>query len=125
MKPSTDLVMQALGDEDGFKLVEGLIAQGPQTQSALARAAEVSPQRAGEQLRLLQALGLVEREPAARGTWAVTLLAETAVVYAAAARLATSVTQARAGANAEDQARWQEFTEVEANGPERDEAQAT
>lgn len=117
--------MQALGDEDGFKLVEGLIDQGPQTQSALARTADVSPQRAGEQLRLLQALGLVERERAARGTWAVTQRTETAALFAAAARLATTVSRDRATATAEDGARWQEFTDGDAAGrPNRDQAEA-
>ncbi len=111
MKPSTDLVMQVLGDEDGFKIAEALIKSGPQTQSMLAANAEVSPQRTGEQLRLLRALGLVERERATRGKWSVTNSATIAAVFASAARLAAELDAARAHANAIDHAGWQEFTE--------------
>jgi hypothetical protein len=111
MKPSTDLVMQALGDEDGFKLAEALIKGGPQTQSALAQDAEVSPQRAGEQLRLMRALGLVDRERSARGKWSVTHPAAVAAVYASAAKVAATTDNSRVNANEIDQTGWQEYAE--------------
>jgi predicted transcriptional regulator len=117
MKPSTDLVMQALGDEDGFKLAETLIKGGAQTQSALAENAEVSPQRAGEQLRLMRALGLVERERSARGKWSVTDRAGVAAVFARAAALAASLDTARARANEADRADWEGYAaDIEQRG---------
>lgn len=103
--------MQALGDEDGFKIAEALIKSGPQTQSALAASAEVSLQRAGEQLRLLRALGIVGRDRAARGRWSVTSPPAVAAVFACAAQLATDLDQARARANEIDYAEWHKFAE--------------
>lgn len=77
-----------------------------------------------EQLRLRQALDLVKRERAARGTWGITQRTETAAVFAAA-RLATTVSRDRATATAEDQARWQEFPDGDAaDRPNRDQAEA-
>lgn len=102
--------MQALGDEDGFKIAEVLIKSGPQTQSALAASAEVSLQRTGEQLRFLRALGIVERDRAARGRWWVTNPPAVAAVFACAAQLATDLDQARARANEIDYAEWHKFT---------------
>jgi hypothetical protein len=125
MKPSTDLVMQALGDEDGFKIAEALIKSGPQTQSALAVSAEVSMQRTGEQLRLLRALGIVERDRAARGRWSVTNPPAVAAVFACAAQLATDSDQARARANEIDYAEWHKLAEGRTRGKAKPHPNAT
>lgn len=108
MKPSTELVMQALGDEDGFKLAESLIRDGPQAQSALAKSADVDPKRA-EQLRVMRALGLVERERPSRGKWSAVEATAIAGVFASAARLATKVSTSRAQANEADLSSWEQL----------------
>jgi DNA-binding GntR family transcriptional regulator len=118
MRAKTDITMNALGDEDGFKLVDVLIKRGPQPQSALAKLAAVSPRRAGEQLRLLQALGLVDREPATRGRWSVIDASRVSAVYAAAAQLNVAISQARAKADEKDLERWRELA---SGGGESDE----
>jgi DNA-binding IclR family transcriptional regulator len=109
--------MQALGDEDGFKLLESLIKDGPQGQSALAKQAAVSEKRAGEQLKLLQALGVVERERSARGKWSVVEPGAIAAVFAAAARLGASTDSRRAAANQADGSLWEDVQSEGASRP--------
>lgn len=101
--------MQALGDEDGFRLAETLLRDGPQAQTALAERAAVDNKRAGEQLRVMRALGLVERERPARGKWSITEAATVAAVFASAAQLATEIDSNRAQANEADLARWKQL----------------
>ena len=103
--------MQALGDEDGFKLAETLIRNGPQAQTALAKSADVDSKRAGEQLRVMRALGLVERERPARGRWSVTDAAAVAAIFASAAQLAAKISADRAQANEADLANWERLAE--------------
>ena len=107
MEPSTDLVMQALGDEEGYKLASALIKGGPQAQSALAESAAVSAQRTAAHLRLMRALGLVERERTARGKWSITDPASVARIFADAACLAAGLAEGRAKSAAADRAEWQ------------------
>lgn len=103
--------MQALGNEDGFKLVETLMRNGPQAQTALAKSADVDPKRAGEQLQVMRALGLVERERPARGNWSAVETAAIAAVFASAARLAAKTSADRAEANEADLASWEQLAE--------------
>jgi predicted transcriptional regulator len=110
-KPSTELVMHVLGDEDGFKLAEMLIRRGPQAQTALANSANVDPKRAAEQLRVMRALGLVERERPARGKWSVTNAAAIATVFASAARLAATIGANQVQVNEEDREGWEQLAE--------------
>jgi predicted transcriptional regulator len=109
MSRSTELVMQALGDEDGFKLAEALIADGPLAQTALAKRADVDPKRAGDQLQIMRAIGLVERERPARGRWSIAEPAAVAAVFASAARLATKISANRAQSNEADLASWEQL----------------
>jgi hypothetical protein len=107
MEPSTDLVMQALGDEEGYKLASALIKGGPQAQSTLAESAAVSAQRTAAQLRLMRALGLVERERSARGKWSITNPGSVARIFAEAAGLAAALAGGRAESASADRAEWE------------------
>jgi DNA-binding HxlR family transcriptional regulator len=109
MEPSTELVMQALGEEEGFRIAATLIKDGPQRQSELARSAAVSPQRTSDQLRFMRALGLVERESSARGKWSMTDPASVAAIFASAAELAAKLAAARAASTEADRAGWDEL----------------
>ena len=111
MSRSTELVMQALGDEDGFKLAETLFKDGPQTQTALADRADVDRKRAGDQLQIMRAIGLVERERPARGKWSIAEPAAVAEVFASAARLAAKISASRTQMNEADLTSWEEFAE--------------
>jgi hypothetical protein len=107
MEPSTDLVMQALGDEEGYKLASALIKGGPQAQSVLAESAAVSAQRTATQLHLMRALGLVERERSTRGKWSITDPASVARLFAYAAELAASLAAERSKSAAGDRKEWE------------------
>jgi hypothetical protein len=107
MEPSTDLVMQALGDEEGYKLASALVKGGPQAQSALAENAAVSAQRTAAQLKLMRAVGLVERERSARGKWSITDPASVARIFADAASLAATLALGRAKSAEADKAEWE------------------
>jgi hypothetical protein len=109
MEPSTELVMQALGDEEGFRLAAVLITDGPLRQSPLAKSAAVSAQRTSDQLRFMRALGLVERESSARGKWSMTDPASVAAIFASAAELAAKLAAARAASTEVDRARWEKL----------------
>ncbi len=124
MRATTDLLLAALGDEDRFKLVAGLLTDGPKTQTALARDTGANEKRAGEHLRLLRALGIVEREPSARGKWSVSDPSALATLFATAAGLAAKLDSARAAANRAERATWLGFVaddaEPEAEPPARE-----
>jgi predicted transcriptional regulator len=111
MEPSTELVMQALGEEEGFRLAAILIKDGPQRQSALAKNAAVSPQRTSDQLRFMRALGLVERESSARGKWSMADPRSVAAIFASASELAAKLAAARAASTKVDSSKWEELAQ--------------
>jgi DNA-binding IclR family transcriptional regulator len=80
--PRTQQLLAAIGDPDGFALLD-VLRQGPRKQTALAEEASVPAGTASARIEVLVALGLVAR-PSARGQLSITHPEAFATVIAAA-----------------------------------------